>query len=454
VTTTSLQVCLVTALGIVLAAPIGRRVLQHRFDPFEPIVLFAVAYGVMFVVRPAAMLATHHLAYDGPRSSTDVSGTFTKMLFLAFLGAVAFTAAYETPLGARLASGWRGLSDLATPRVVVSALVIGLVGVGSFVAFLMSSSGLSTLSLIFRGRSDELFRDVEGKKFYLWYSFLLLVPATLVLVAVGLERRRKGLLLVAFLFGALFLLRTVPLGVRFAILPLLGGGFVFAYLRRARRPSVLVLVALALIALVGSAFLSDLRGRGTRGETVAQTIVRSTRPHRIVAPLVSGPDTEMAPVLAAALNEIPKKLHYTYGGTIFGDLVSRPIPRALWSDKPELPRDKLITKLWPIERKKAGINPEFSVLLYFFWDFGFPGVVVGMGLFGVSARALFEYFWRHRYSSAVQLLYSLTLWFVVIGLRNSPVDMLVQFMFVVFPAWIAVRLAPRRGLKVATVASR
>ena len=38
-------------------------------------------------------------------------------------------------------------------------------------------------------------------------------------------------------FGALFLLRTVPLGARIAILPLLGGAFVFSYLRRSRRPS-------------------------------------------------------------------------------------------------------------------------------------------------------------------------------------------------------------------------
>jgi hypothetical protein len=452
--TTALQACLLAALGIVLAAPIGRRVLEHRFDPFEPIVLFAVAYGVMFLVRPAAMIATHHLAYDGPRSSTDVSGTFTKMLFLAFLGAVAFAAAYETPLGARLASGWRGLSDLATPRVLVSAFVIGLVGVGSFVAFLMSSSGLSTLSLIFHGRTTEVFRDVAGTTFYLWYSFFLLIPATLVLVAVGLERRRKGLLLVAFLFGALFLLRTVPLGARIAILPLFGGGFVFAYLRRARRPSALVLVGLALLALVGSAFLSDLRGRGTRGENVAQTIVRSTRPHRIVAPLTSGPDTEMAPVLAAALTEIPKKLHYTYGRTIFGDLVSRPIPRALWSDKPELPRDKLISTLWPIERTKGGINPEFSVLLYFFWDFGLPGLAAGMFLFGIGARALFAYFHAYRHSPSVQVLYSLALWFIVIGLRNSPVDTFVQAVFVVLPAWLALRLSLRYRVRPAAVLSR
>jgi hypothetical protein len=445
---------LLSAMGGVLVAPIGLRLLRRRFDPFEPIVLFSVAYGVMFVVRPAAMIATHHLAYDGPRTSTDVSATFTKMLVLALLGAVAFVAAYEAPLGGRLASGWRGLGDLGAPRVVVGALAIGLLGVGSFVAFLVSSSGLSGLSLIFRGRTAELSRDVAGTTFYLWYSFFLLVPATLLLVAVGLERRRKVLLIVGLAFGALFLLRTVPLGSRIAILPLLGGGLVFAYLRRDRRPRVVVLVVFALIALVGSAFLSDLRGRGARGESVAQTIVRSTRPHRIVEPLTSGPDTEMAPVLAAALTQIPKKLHYTYGRTIFGDLVSRPIPRALWSDKPEIPRDKLIATLWPIESKKGGINPEFSVLLYFFWDFGIPGVVAGVLLFGLGARALFEYFRAYRKSAAVQVLYSLALWFIVIGLRNSPVDTLVQAVFVVLPAWIVFRVSTWRGVRFAAALSR
>jgi hypothetical protein len=452
--TTTLEIGVVVAIGGVLVAPLAARVLRRRFDPFEPIVLFALAYGVMFVVRPAAMLVDHHLAYDGPRTSTDVSGTFSKMLVLALVGAVAFVVAYETSIGRRLASGWRGLGELATPRVVAVALITGGVGVASFVAFLASSGGSSSLSLIFRGRTSELSKDVAGTTFYLWYSFFLLVPAALVLVAIGLERGRKLLLLAGLALGALFLLRTVPLGARIAILPLVGGAFVFFYLRRSRRPSAVVLAALALVALVGSAFLSDLRGRGTRGESVAQTVVRATRPHRIVAPFTSGPDTEMAPVLAAALSRIPSKLRYTYGRTIFGDLVSRPIPRALWSDKPEPPRDKLIRSLWPVERKKGGINPEFSVLLYFFWDFGIPGVVVGMLLFGVAARTLFEYLRTFRHLTAAQLLYSLALWFVVIGLRNSPVDTFVQLVFVVFPAWLAVRLSERRGVRFAAAVSR
>lgn len=448
--TTVLRVGLVIAIAVVLATPIVARVVRRRFDPFEPMMIFLLAYGVMFVVRPASMIAAHHLAYDGPDSSTDVSATFTKMLVLALLGAVSFVAAYETALGRRLANRWRGLGDLASRRVIIAALVIGAAGIASFAAFLASSSGISGLSIIFRGRTAELSREVQRTSFYFWYPFFLLVPATLVLFAVGLERRRKPLLVGALALGALFLLRTVPQGDRIAMLPLLGGTFVFYYVRRGARPSVVVLVAVALVALVGSAFLSDLRGRGDRHESVAQTIVRSMDPARIVAPLVSGPDSEMAPVLAAALTQIPKKLHYTYGRTIFGDLVSRPIPRALWHDKPEPPRLKLISSLWP---GKGRGNPEFSVLLYFFWDFGVLGVFGGMFVFGIAARALYEYFLTYRSSQATQVLYAMALWFVVIGLRNSPVDTLVQLVFVVFPAWLAVRVPARRRARRAAVVS-
>jgi hypothetical protein len=449
--TTIQQVSLIVAIGAILAAPVLVRIVRHEFDPFEPIVLFALAYGVMFVVRPTYMIARSHLAYDGPLNSTDVSSTFSKMLVLALAGAGAFVVGYQLRLGPRLAARRRGHVDLTERRVVLVAGITGALGIVSLLVFAASTSGFS---LIFRGDSNELANQVADKSFYLWYSFFLLVPATLVLLAVGLERRRKALLVAASALGAVFLLRTVPLGARFALLPLLGGAFVLHYVRRTTRPSPIGLVAVALVALVGSSFLSDLRGRATRSETVAQTVVRSTRPARIAAPFLSGPDSEMAPVLAAALKVIPKKLPYTYGRTIFGDLVSRPIPRTLWSDKPLPPRNKLIDSLWPVQRQKAGINPEFSVLLYFYWDFAIFGVLGGMLLYGIGARTLFEYFLNHRHELQAQVVYSLSLWFVVIGLRNGPVDTFVPMVFMVFPAWLAFRLSASQNAPVVVTVPR
>jgi hypothetical protein len=77
-----------------------------------------------------------------------------------------------------------------------------------------------------------------------------------------------------------------------------------------------------------------------------------------------------------------------------------------------------------------------------------------MLLFGLGARALFEYFRVYRQSAAVQVLYSLALWFIVIGLRNSPVDTLVQAVFVVLPAWIVLRISTWRSVRFAAALSR
>jgi hypothetical protein len=45
------------------------------------------------------------------------------------------------------------------------------------------------------------------------------------------------------------------------------------------------------------------------------------------------------------------------------------------------------------------------------------------------------------------VLYALAIWFVVIGLRNSPVDTLILAVFIVAPAWVVFRFArlPFRG---------
>src|SRR3954454_4079909 len=69
---------LVLAIGIVVTVPIGVRLVQGRFDPFEPTVLFALAYGTMFVARPAVMIADNQ--YWLAQSSINLQPAFDRML--------------------------------------------------------------------------------------------------------------------------------------------------------------------------------------------------------------------------------------------------------------------------------------------------------------------------------------------------------------------------------------
>jgi hypothetical protein len=305
--------------------------------------------------------------------------------------------------------------------------------------------GLNTLGEIFRlGRHADLAMTIETYR-YIWMSFLFLIPAATVFLAVGLHARSRWLIIVFVCLAALILLQAVPFGDRETLLPFLGGVFVLMYISRSARPSLWTLVAVAAVALFASAFLSDLRGRAERGETVADSVVRASSPSRLADSVLTGPDSEMAATLAAALSVIPEKLPHTYGKTIFGDLVIRPAPRAIWAGKPETPRNDLKSVLWPTEHAKGTINPEFSVLLYFYWDFGLVGVVVGLGAYGMGARYLYEYFMRNHERVYVQVLYSLSVWFLVIALRDSPVDTLVRAAFILAPVCVLFPLARRSG---------
>jgi hypothetical protein len=436
------DILLVILIGIVLTVPLVRRIVQRRFDPFEPYLVFAAAYGVMFVVRPAAMLASDSLAYEGPRRLLDVSATFTEMLVLALLGAIGFVAGYVAPVGRSLARRRpRSEASLDIRRLMILAAALASIGLVAFSVTLAVEGGISSVADIFQSGSSADTGEAADKYRYLWMSFLFLIPSALVFLAIGLRTGKRLAFTTFALISTLILLRTIPLGHRMVLLPFIGGVFVLVYLSRRARPSVVTLLVIGAVTLFASAFLSDLRGRDTRDESVAETLARASSPSRLADSVLSGPDSEMAPTFAAALSVIPEILPHTYGATIFKDLVVRPVPRSLWSGKPEVPRNELKSTVWPVEYARGTINPEFSALLYFYWDFGIIGVLLGLGVYGVAARLLYECFLRNAENLSVQVLYSLSLWFLVIALRDSPVDTLIRAAFIVLPAWALFRFA-------------
>jgi hypothetical protein len=437
----SLDVLLVGAIALVLLVPLARRLAARRFDPFDPFSLFVLAYGVMFVARPAAMLLDNSLVFVGPLSTLDVSGHFTQMLVIALVGVISFSAGYWAPGGKQLAS-LRGdrRSNLDDGRLVTFALLLALLGLLAFVGVVAFSGGLDRFTEVFKSGGRGLTGTVETYR-YIWLTFFVLIPASVALLGLGIERRRRAPIACSLILTGLVLIYAIPVGNRTALLPLIGGALVLYYLQLGRRPSLWLLATLAVVALFFSAFLSDVRARDTRGENLAQTIVRASKPSRVLQPLTSGSDSEMAPALAAALSVIPERLHYRYGGVILEELVVRPIPRSLWSRKPLPPRRELIATLWPVEYARGTLRPEFSALLYFYWDFGLIGVVAGMLAYGTGARFMYEYY-RHRTDSLqVRVLYALSLWFVVLALRNDPVDTLMWAAVIVLPAWVIFRLA-------------
>jgi hypothetical protein len=392
----------------------------------------------MFLVRPLAMLAEGNFVYERSSRTISVSDTFSEMIVLATVGAAAFIGAYALPLGRRVAA------DLNVPsmsfhsgRILAGALVttgVGLALTGLFLA----GAGVS-LDLILAGRSARLTEAYRSSSAYLAQGPYLLAPSALILFVAGRMYARKGFVILAGIIALVVLSLTVPTGSRMLLLPFIGGAVVYHYISRDRRPGIVTLIALLVLSCFVSKLLLDSRSAGQGLSETASTTLQ--HPERMLDPLTSDADAEMAPALAAALRVIPEDAEFMRGGATVGDFVTRPIPRELWSAKPIPPRETIISQLWPTEYLHGVANPEFSVLLYFYLDFALLGVIVGMALYGVMARVIYEYVRLHGESLVVRLLFSFSVPFVAIALRDSPVDTFVRAVFIFLPVLLVFRFA-------------
>jgi hypothetical protein len=439
---------ILVTIALILLVPILRRIVRRQFDVFEPIVLFGISYGVMFIVRPAAMLFTDDLMYKRPSQTIDISSAFTEMLAIALLGAVAFVFAYSLPVGRRVAFKLKGPpTNFHIDTAVTAALIIAFGGILSFLWFLVSTGSIEALGLLLTGRSLELTEAVRRSSAYVWHGPLLLVPASLILWGIGRTRRNNFLVIIALFVIGVLLLRAAPHGSRMVLFPFFCGLVVYYYAAKMSRPRLLTVLTLAVITLILSTFFQFFRSSQFRQDAgVWGVLSHSVNPYQWLEPLAVGEDAAMAPLLAVALQNIPEQFPYAYGGATFGDLLIRPIPRQIWVGKPLSPRESLVSTLWPIEYRSGTVNPEFSVLLYFYLDLWVVGVAIGMAAYGILARGLYEYFRMHQTDVTVQLLFSVTLPFLVIALRDSPVDTLVRAIFMVLPIWIIFQIAAAKSM--------
>lgn len=438
---------LLVCIAVTLIVPLVRRFIHGRFDPFEPLVVFVAAYGVMFVVRPTAMLLENNLFYERPSRTIDVSDAFLETLTFGLLGAVAFVTAYSMSYGKHLATKITKPPDNFRATVAgIMALWMTVAGLSIFSLFLISAGGIQALGLLFQGRSLILTEALKGSS-YFWHASFVLVPATFILFVVARTQHNLFWTAAAFFVAILLLVRAAPIGSRMLLLPFFGGGVVYYYLAKGIRPKILFLLVIIVTSLFASSFFLHVRSASYRQEVgVGEIFIQSvTDVSRIFEPLTSGEDSAMVPLLAAALQVVPEEFSYTYGVSTLGDFFLRPIPRQWWPGKPLAPREKITAILWPREYAAGIINPEFSNLLYFYMDFGVVGIVVGMIIYGIVARGLYEYFLLHQNNKVAQLLFSLSLPFVPVALRDSPIDTFVRAVFIVLPVWIIFQFAAVRS---------
>jgi O-antigen/teichoic acid export membrane protein len=402
--------------GLLALVPVMLVVMGRRFDIFEPVYLFAIAYAVLFVVRPAVDLSAQGgvPAVAGVR----VDATYERALVVAVVGCLAFYVGYFGRLGVRLSEAVP-LPPQRWPSGTVRGLVVttGVIVAAVFGAFVLRHGGLNALSVLGGTRSVLRTNLFASSSAYAYAAPFWLIAIGVLLVALADRWRSSSAVLGLVLVGSsqVFALGS---GDRSWILPPIAALVLVGYLKRGRRPRVLTAVlTLAAVFVVGVAAPSAYRN-ATNYESASKAATSVvTSPGNGVGRFFTSGDTAMAPDLAAELGIVPHTVQYRYGATLLGDL-ARPLPRSVWPGKPREAETQLMARLWP-GLYRQNVQFTFSIFGEPFWNFGLIGVVIACWLFGLSWRALYSWYQRAPGNRTAIALYALSWPFMFVYMRGG-----------------------------------
>lgn len=435
---------LLVSLSSLLIFPVLIRILQRRFDIFEPLPLACGALLVMFVGRPVADLLYDQTVHKG----YDIMATFDQALFVAFLGCLAFLAGYAVPIGNRLGQRLPSLgSTWHSDLMVAYALVLFVLGMGLYALFILQSGGAATLIGLLDGRQsgqDTLYRQSTG---YLYQAILFSIPAALLLIGTALLERWKSLYFIAAAMLAPLFLLGAARGSRFNLLLLISSVAIFVFLATGKRPSRLatgVTIYLGLTVILG--FLGDSRNAPDRDLSRLAIFWQSIRdPVAAVGRLVDGGDAEMFDTLANMLTVIPDDFPYQHGA-VLTDLAIRIIPRPLWPDKPMESNDQFVAYMWSEQYQVARAGSASSFIGHLYQDSGLWTVFLGMFALGALLKA--TWVWREKWSRdlGVQLVYASVLPITLVLLRGTLTFAVAKAVFIILPLAFGLLVARKSGL--------
>ena len=266
-------------------------------------------------------------------------------------------------------------------------------------------------------------------------SILLGFIPLLFLVAAVSERPTWRRVLFAGTFSLVMALLATRLGQR-------GYGFMFGLSclivvhNVYRRFKIGVLAALACIALIVFNIMGDWRrGEVDEGPTTSlrgPLASRPTAPERVLFAYAG--DRNRLSVLATVMYYVPDRQDYFLGESYVA-LLAAPIPKWIWPEK----QDYFKWRDASIVGNLHGIPAPVPIHGVLYANFSWAGVAIGMFLWGLFQRGLYQWLQESRKDKSRALLYS----GMVLYLAPSSLALASTLQYVV-PIWLIIKFAGRR----------
>lgn len=370
-------------LAVILLCPLAWHLLaKDRFDVFKPPVLFSLLM-LMCYVSPIYrfLLGTDTFSTEWD-STAPGSGALEGALAVAALTALGFYCGYyrrRAMRGKKIGdtAGAVGGSGMANPRRLrFIGVVYTLAGLGLFYAGVYLVGGFTVL---FSSLGDRL-RTFAGLN-YLLDGIDLLLCASLAWWGCELKRGCRGTWRFwSYTFAALAL-NGLQGNKSTIFIFVLAMAVMYHVLYRPISAAKALVSALALFGaltiygLVAREYLAvgeftTIDPGNLNEEDLSQAVYREV-----------GGNFLQLQVLTVLVDRMPEELPYQHGRTLLS-LLTMPVPRWLWPEKPLTAPGVFTMAFWPEKWLGEGTTMPTGLVGELYMNFSFPGVVAGMFLFG------------------------------------------------------------------------
>lgn len=436
------------AIIILIGAHVLWRIRRGTFLMMDPLNMFWAGVIVCYVIQPMAYY--EQLLEFQP--TANIPGAMTWIL--AGLACVAL--GYESRIGTRISRLLpSGSMHLSCWRLRAFGLLLIFIGVVGYAYEVSTAGGLKAWLAAPRGGTDW-----EVASSYLAsLSAILPLGVALILFSVEFRRDRAALRIFAWVAAFVMLMWFIYLGTRSRTILWVATMLSAYYLPKRSNPSLGIVLLLFPALLVGVNFLAENRTRFTdlsMNMSVDEAASQLEKAARDAMGFGEGgyrTDVQRGMefnYVITAIELVPDAVPYTYGYN-FLELLTRPIPRALWENK-RYPAAEAFTPLleagglsstWvstSIEPVLMGPAPTFAG---FWWAVGGPlALLVGGFATGILLRTIRAIYDRHggKNESDVIIYWSL-LGIGFVEAVATPWSWMFSLPLVIIPLIIVVKLA-------------
>jgi hypothetical protein len=431
-------------LWIVTLSPILIRIVQRRFDPFEPIQTIAVTFFILYALRPFAEQVAGITYFD----NQYMRGGLVWAEEISLAGISSLYLGYAIWSGRAIARRAPAVPQSWDPERSVRFGIWVLVWCGLLTGLFAASVGPGTLFHFYLGRTTTSYQTFLSVAGYVGLGPYLSIPAAVIFAFAFARLRTFKTLLLLIVSLAIAAFISFPQGNRTYILALVFPLLVFPYLRKGSRPSAGTTVLAIIAAILALNFFLAIRDVGKRGPLLGTLTGTVTHVGHQLSKFATGVDLAEFSVLeleAEAYHQKVDPLTYHPAQTLLS-LVVYPLPRHLIGTKPPAAGQFVVNRLFP---PKGGQRASFNPAMFgdFWADGGYVTIFLYCFIIGIGIRFFWEYFVLYSDSEGVQVVFAMLLPLLVIMIRNSIVDAIARGLFLAGPLLLGLIVCSRPRMR-------